>query len=148
VAQFLDVLESARGWDELSTDQRVARARTVIRYKSAKYTIEHPLLIGGLGRGVSPSEPRGALGLRTGPGEAFQLRDDLLGSSETPHIRASLQVMTCVKASALSWSPWPWTRPSPSNAALFDKLLGAPDLDEPGVDELRATIMASGPRTE
>jgi geranylgeranyl diphosphate synthase type I len=31
-----------------------------------------------------------------------------------------------------------------STTALFDKLLGAPDLNEAGVDELRATIAASG----
>ena len=32
----------------------------------------------------------------------------------------------------------------PSTVALFDKLLGLPDLDEPGVDELRVAITASG----
>src|SRR6478735_3151087 len=46
--QFLDLLESARGWDGLDLEARVASARQVIRFKSAKYTIENPLLIGAL----------------------------------------------------------------------------------------------------
>ena len=51
--QFLDVMESARGWERQSTEQQIARARRVIRYKSAGYTIEHPLLIGAAAAGVS-----------------------------------------------------------------------------------------------
>jgi geranylgeranyl diphosphate synthase type I len=33
---------------------------------------------------------------------------------------------------------------SPSNVALFDKLLGSPDLEGAGVDDLREAISASG----
>ena len=142
--QFLDVLESARGWDELTTEQRVARARTVIRYKSAKYTIEHPLLIGAAAADVSPSDLDALSTYGLDLGEAFQLRDDLLGVFGDPaHTgkpagddlregkRTVLVALTVDQA-------------SPSTLALFDALLGAPDLDETGVDELRATITASG----
>ena len=51
----------------------------MIRYKSAKYTVEHPLLIGATAGGA-PAATCGRLsdyGLALG--EAFQLRDDLLG---------------------------------------------------------------------
>jgi len=142
--QFLDVLESARGWDNLTTDQRVARARTVIRYKSAKYTIEHPLLIGAAAADVSAPDREALSTYGLDLGEAFQLRDDLLGVFGDPaHTgkpagddlregkRTVLVALTLDQA----------TQPT---MALFDKLLGAPGLDEPGVDELRATITASG----
>ena len=142
--QFLDVLESARGWDGLTTDQRVARARTVIRYKSAKYTIEHPLLIGAAAAGVTAPDRDALSTYGLDLGEAFQLRDDLLGVFGDPaHTgkpagddlregkRTVLVALTLDQASS-------------STAALFDRLLGAPDLDEPGVGELRATITASG----
>lgn len=142
--QFLDVLESARGWDDLTTDQRVARARTVIRYKSAKYTIEHPLLIGAAAAGVTAPDRDALSTYGLDLGEAFQLRDDLLGVFGDPaHTgkpagddlregkRTVLVALTLDQASS-------------STAALFDRLLGAPDLDEPGVGELRATITASG----
>ncbi|MGW0390605.1 polyprenyl synthetase family protein [Streptomyces sp. NPDC003042] len=51
----------------------------VIRYKTAKYTVEQPLLIGGALAGAGPRlrEAFSAYGLPLG--EAFQLRDDLLG---------------------------------------------------------------------
>ena len=58
--QYLDLLESARGWDRLDTSARIDSARNVIRYKSAKYTVEHPILIGGRRRrsgGVRPGAP-------------------------------------------------------------------------------------------
>jgi geranylgeranyl diphosphate synthase, type I len=142
--QFLDVLESVRGWDELTTDQRVARARKVIRYKSAKYTIEHPLLIGAAAAGVSAPDRDALSTYGLDLGEAFQLRDDLLGVFGDPaHTgkpagddlregkRTVLVALTLDGASA-------------TTTALFDKLLGAPDLDEAGVEELRALITASG----
>ncbi|MFI8952207.1 polyprenyl synthetase family protein [Streptomyces sp. NPDC053750] len=51
----------------------------VIRYKTAKYTVEQPLLMGGFlaGAGGRLREGYTAYGLPLG--EAFQLRDDLLG---------------------------------------------------------------------
>ena len=142
--QFLDVLESARGWDDLTTDQRVARARTVIRYKSAKYTIEHPLLIGASAADVSASDRDALSTYGLDLGEAFQLRDDLLGVFGDPahtgkpagdDLREGKR--TVLVALALDQA-------GPSTMALFDKLLGAPNLDEHGVNELRATITASG----
>jgi geranylgeranyl diphosphate synthase, type I len=71
--QYLDVLEQARG------SRTVESARQVILYKSAKYSVEHPLLIGGRLAGASDSALAcySAYGLPLG--EAFQLRDDVLG---------------------------------------------------------------------
>ncbi|WP_017240939.1 polyprenyl synthetase family protein [Streptomyces sp. SS] len=56
-----------------------AASLKVIRYKTAKYTVEQPLLIGGAlaGAGGRLREGYSAYGLPLG--EAFQLRDDLLG---------------------------------------------------------------------
>jgi geranylgeranyl diphosphate synthase type I len=71
--QYLDLLEQVRG------DITHERAETVIRYKSAKYTIERPLHLGAAIAGAAPefNEVLSAYGLALG--EAFQLRDDLLG---------------------------------------------------------------------
>ncbi|MFF5701056.1 polyprenyl synthetase family protein [Streptomyces sp. NPDC012794] len=51
----------------------------VIRYKTAKYTVEHPLQIGGLLAGAPPRLIRAYSDYGLPLGEAFQLRDDLLG---------------------------------------------------------------------
>ncbi|QCD53662.1 polyprenyl synthetase family protein [Streptomyces hawaiiensis] len=54
-------------------------ALKVVRYKTAKYTVEHPLLIGGLLAGAAPGLRDGLSSYGLPLGEAFQLRDDLLG---------------------------------------------------------------------
>ena len=142
--QFLDVLESARGWDGLTTDERIARARRVIRYKSAKYSIEHPLLIGAAAAGVSAADRDALSRYGLDLGEAFQLRDDVLGVFGDPaqtgkpagdDLREGK--LTVLVALTLDHA-------SPQVGTLFEKLLGMPDLDEPRVDELRAAITTSG----
>ncbi|MFE7130728.1 polyprenyl synthetase family protein [Streptomyces sp. NPDC057638] len=56
----------------------------IVRYKTAKYTVEHPLHIGALLGGARPAllETFSAYGVPLG--EAFQLRDDLLGVFGSP----------------------------------------------------------------
>ncbi|KOV60408.1 polyprenyl synthetase family protein [Streptomyces sp. MMG1121] len=51
----------------------------VIRYKTAKYTVEQPLLIGGTLAGAGERMRAGYSAYGLPLGEAFQLRDDLLG---------------------------------------------------------------------
>lgn len=54
-------------------------ALQVIRYKTAKYTVEHPLHIGATLGGASPRLLAVFTAYGLPLGEAFQLRDDLLG---------------------------------------------------------------------
>jgi geranylgeranyl diphosphate synthase type I len=71
--QYLDVLMQARGRSSGPDAMRV------LRYKSAKYTVERPLQIGAALAKASP-ELLAALSSYGVPlGEAFQLRDDVLG---------------------------------------------------------------------
>jgi geranylgeranyl diphosphate synthase type I len=71
--QFLDVSVQARG------ESDVEQAMQVLRYKSAKYSIERPLHVGAAlaGASVEMLDALSRFGLPLG--EAFQLRDDLLG---------------------------------------------------------------------
>jgi geranylgeranyl diphosphate synthase type I len=71
--QYLDMLEQAR------RGVRRDASQLVLRFKSAKYTVEHPLMLGGAVSGAS-DELRDAYSRFGIPvGEAFQLRDDVLG---------------------------------------------------------------------
>jgi geranylgeranyl diphosphate synthase type I len=74
IGQYLDLLGAARGDDDLATTQRIST------YKSGKYTVERPLHLGAAlaGRLEDLAEPLSRYGLPLG--EAFQLRDDLLGA--------------------------------------------------------------------
>ncbi|MEV6330038.1 polyprenyl synthetase family protein [Streptomyces sp. NPDC051909] len=56
-----------------------AASLKVVRYKTAKYTVEQPLLIGGTLAGAAPRLSEGYSAYALPLGEAFQLRDDLLG---------------------------------------------------------------------
>jgi geranylgeranyl diphosphate synthase type I len=116
----------------------------VIRYKSAKYTIEHPLLLGGRLAGADERllASYSAYGLPLG--EAFQLRDDVLGvfgdPSETgkpagDDLREGKRTMLVAKA---------LEQASPAQTALVTQHLGDPHLDAAGVDALREVIVDTG----
>ncbi|WFF02340.1 polyprenyl synthetase family protein [Micromonospora sp. WMMD964] len=74
--QYLDVLgeNDPANWS-------VDRALRVARYKTASYTVQRPLLYGACLAGVPLDDPLASAYTRYGlaVGEAFQLRDDLLG---------------------------------------------------------------------
>ena len=142
--QYLDLLESARGWDRLDTSARIDSARNVIRYKSAKYTIEHPLLIGAAVGGVEAVDMGRLSAYGLALGEAFQLRDDVLGVFGDPaatgkpagdDLREGKR--TVLVALALAHA-------DTDQAALFEKLFGQPDLDADGVAQLRGIIADTG----
>src|ERR671920_920043 len=120
------------------------RARRVIRFKSAKYSIEHPLLLGGALAGAPRDllDAYSAFGLPLG--EAFQLRDDVLGVFGDPaetgkpagdDLREGKR--TVLVAEAL-------TNASPSQAAQVRRRLGDPRLDAEGVAVLREIIVETG----
>ena len=78
--QFLDVSVQARG------DSDVEQAMRVLRYKSAKYSVERPLHVGAALAGAEPGLLEALTGFGLPLGEAFQLRDDLLGVFGDPEV--------------------------------------------------------------
>ncbi|WP_309080031.1 polyprenyl synthetase family protein [Zhihengliuella sp.] len=81
--QYLDVLEESAGPSH-GPEAALARARTVVRFKSAKYSIENPLLLGGTLAGISDDLAERYSAFALPLGEAFQLRDDVLGVFGNP----------------------------------------------------------------
>lgn len=141
--QFLDVVESMRPWAGLPAAECLDRATRVIHFKSAKYTIEHPLLIGALAGGVDDSglAALSRFGLRLG--HAFQLRDDLLGVFGDPtqtgkpagdDLREGKRTVLIAHALAGLDS---------AGRSRVETLLGA-DLRPEGVAEIRELITGSG----
>ncbi len=141
--QYLDMLTQ--------TDQGApsrARASQVARYKSAKYTVERPLHLGGRLAGANDRllAAYSAFGLPLG--EAFQLRDDVLGvfgdPSETgkpagDDLREGKQTVLVALAAQRATEV--------QGKALRDGL-GDPSLDEAGVGELRSIITGTGALAE
>ncbi|MCF2531274.1 polyprenyl synthetase family protein [Yinghuangia soli] len=140
--QYLDVLEQAMGGGS------VARSRRVIRFKSAKYTIERPLHVGAAlaGAGEDLLAAYSAYGLPLG--EAFQLRDDVLGVFGDPaetgkpagdDLREGKRTVLLALAAE---------RCSAAQTRILDELVGDPGLDDAGVKELRAVIEGTGALAE
>ena len=71
--QFLDVLSQTR--DRFDVDS----AMHVIRFKAAKYTVERPLHVGAALAGADDTLLAALTDVALPLGEAFQLRDDVLG---------------------------------------------------------------------
>src|SRR4051812_41667345 len=135
--QFLDVSAQARGRADVEV------AMTVLRYKSAKYSIERPLHLGAALAGASASTLAELTAFGLPLGEAFQLRDDLLGVYGDPAATGKPAgddlvegKRTVLVALALDAAP-------ASDAALLDQSLGTP-LSSDEVDRLREIIDASG----
>ena len=142
--QFLDVVESARSWDGVPTRERVERAEHVIRFKSAKYTVEHPLLIGATAGGASEQDVEALSRYGLDLGQAFQLRDDLLGVFGDPvatgkpagdDLREGKR--TVLIAHALAGA-------DDAGRELIEAGLGDPALDDAAVQRLREAITVAG----
>jgi geranylgeranyl diphosphate synthase, type I len=140
--QYLDMLEQAVA--SRRPGGAFERARRVIRYKSAKYTIEQPLLLGGRLAGAREELLAGYSAFGLPLGEAFQLRDDVLGvfgdPSETgkpagDDLREGKRTVLVAKALEVA---------SPAQAALVRRLLGDPGLGTGGVEALRELLVETG----
>lgn len=143
--QYLDMLEQARGdREEGGAGGAVDRARRVIRFKSAKYSVEHPLLLGGSLAGADDVllHRYSTFGLLLG--EAFQLRDDLLGVFGDPSATGKPAGDDLREGKRTLLVAYARERASTAQAAEIDRLLGDRDLDAAGVAVLRGILTETG----
>ena len=136
--QYLDVQVQARG--EFSA----ADALRVIAFKTSKYTVEGPLHLGAAAADASP-EVLAALSAYALPiGEAFQLRDDVLGVWGDPietgkpagdDLREGKRTLLVALA---------MERATPEQSALLRRRLGTLRLDAQEVHELRSVLVDTG----
>lgn len=136
--QYLDILAHARA------DADVDQALMVIRYKTARYTVERPLQIGGALAGAPPGllDAYSRFGLPLG--EAFQLRDDVLGVFGDPSVTGKPVLddlregkRTVLMAYAFAWARGP-------ELELLRTWHGDPGLDERRAADLRQVIVDTG----
>jgi geranylgeranyl diphosphate synthase, type I len=83
--QYLDVLEENAA-PLRAVDEIVMRANRIMLYKTAKYSLEAPLLIGAAFGGASAQQLKGFSDFGIPLGMAFQLRDDVLGVFGDPEL--------------------------------------------------------------
>jgi geranylgeranyl diphosphate synthase type I len=135
VGQYLDLLS------QVTADTSVERAGKVARYKSAKYTVERPLLLGAALAGAPPAVRASYSAFGLPLGEAFQLRDDVLGVFGDPaqtgkpagdDLREGKRTYLVASAFAAA---------DAADREVLDAGLGDPDID---VTKMRAIIRDSG----
>lgn len=141
--QYLDILEEVAG-PSRARSEAVQAAANVIRYKSAKYSTEHPLAIGGAlagaGDGLLAAYSRFSLPL----GEAFQLRDDVLGVFGDPQTTGKPAGDDLREGKRTVLVAYALERTTEAGAALLDASLGRSDLSDDDVERLREVISTSG----
>ncbi len=141
IGQYLDVLGTARG------DTDLEGARRIARYKSGKYTIERPLHVGAAfaGRLDALQGPLSAYGDPLG--EAFQLRDDLLGAFGEEGLTGKP-----VGDDLREGKPTPLLAVAVANAdheqrAVLD-LIGSSDLSADAITAIQAALVGTGAVSE
>ena len=138
--QYLDLLRAAGGLPGAQG------ALTVARYKSAGYTVQRPLQLGAAIAGAGPraADVYTAIGLPLG--EAFQLRDDVLGvfgdpavtgKSADDDLREGKQTLLVALAEEEA---------DGAGRALLRESLGDPDAGEEQFAALRTLIEDTGAR--
>ena len=147
--QYLDVLASAlREPDSATGNPGTERALRVARYKSAKYTVERPLQLGGALAGA-PAELLAAYSAYGLPlGEAFQLRDDILGVFGDPAVTGKPAGDDLREGKRTALVTLAEQRAGPAAAAQLSALLGDPGLDPAGVATCRQVISECGALAE
>ncbi len=137
IGQYLDLRGQAAGGS-------LASAFDVIRLKAARYTVQRPLQIGGALAGADRSLMEALAQTGELLGEAFQLRDDVLGVFGDPAItgKSSLTDLRDGKPTALLMLAK--GKADTRQRRRIDELFGDPSLDEEGGQQLRDVIRDTG----
>lgn len=137
VGQYLDLLGTARGQASEAT------ARRISRFKSGKYTVERPLHLGAAlaGRLDDLAAPLSGYGLPLG--EAFQLRDDLLGVFGDEDVTGKPVGEDLREGKPTLLYAMAVEQASDADAAVLARY-GAGDLDDDEVAALQDVLLSSG----
>ena len=136
--QYLDLVASKGPAPAEATVRRIARL------KSGGYTVEKPLLIGAALAGSAPEIEAALSGFGATLGEAFQLRDDVLGAFGDPaetgkdadgDLREGKRTLLVSRALAAC---------SRKERSFVEAHLGRPDLSPADADTIRQIMRTSG----
>lgn len=145
--QYLDLVGAADR-SGLAGDTGVERARRIMRYKTAKYTVERPLHLGAaLAAPLEFADLEGPLSRFGLPlGEAFQLRDDVLGVFGDPARTGKPVGEDLREGKPTMLASLAASRATGRGAELLAERFGAPDLGPDEIRQMQDIIESSGAR--
>ncbi|ONI87957.1 hypothetical protein ALI144C_07975 [Actinosynnema sp. ALI-1.44] len=124
----------------------VEQAMLITRYKTAMYTVTHPLRLGLLLADANHRQLEAGTELGTALGEAFQLRDDLLGVYGDPELTGKPTTDDLRAGKNTVLLALARRHADAQQHGLLNTLVGSPDLDADGVALVRDVFDATGAR--
>ncbi|MEU4878551.1 polyprenyl synthetase family protein [Streptomyces sp. NPDC021608] len=138
--QYLDLVTTGRPTDSLSTALRIAR------YKTTQYTVEGPLHIGAALAGADQSLLHVLSTIASPLGEAFQLRDDLLGTFGDPHRTGKPTLDDLREGKHTALLACALRRADRAGQKLLLRTVGAADLDADTAARIQGLLEECGAR--
>ncbi|WP_425956886.1 polyprenyl synthetase family protein [Xylanimonas sp. McL0601] len=143
VGQYLDVLVQAEPWG-LDPTADEERARAVLRAKSASYSVRQPLVIGALLAGADAAQVAAIDAVGLPLGEAFQLRDDVLGVFGDPDVTGKPAGDDLREGKRTVLAARTMATGDAAQRALLAERLGDQRLTDADVSALRDAVVGSG----
>lgn len=141
--QYLDILEESAG-SSYDPAEAVLRARTIVRYKSAKYSTENPFLLGGTLAGAGQDLLNTYRAFALPLGEAFQLRDDVLGVFGDPSITGKPAGDDLREGKRTELIAYAMLLADEESKRLISARLGAADLSDAEVEQMSTILRQCG----
>jgi geranylgeranyl diphosphate synthase type I len=141
--QYLDVLEENAALIR-PVNEAVWRANRVMLYKTAKYSLEAPMLIGAAFAGANEDQLAAFSRFAIPLGLAFQIRDDILGVFGDPAITGKPVGDDLREGKRTVLVGFAREALNTSLAKIFDELLSQRDLGDEQIEFLQKAIRESG----
>ena len=141
--QFLDLV-SARERIGYDPSAGAARARRVAGLKSGSYSVTGPLLVGATLAGAPPEVLNGLAAYGRPLGEAFQLRDDVLGTFGDPAVTGKDRDTDILEGKHTMLVAKSRELGDDSARRVLDERLGRRDLPAEQIEEVRTIMRVSG----
>lgn len=129
---------------QVTADASLERASRVARYKSAKYTVERPLLLGAAIADATHEVQAAYSRYGLSVGEAFQLRDDVLGVFGDPAVTGKPAGDDLREGKRTYLVAAAFSSADETSASFLRRALGNRELDETCIARLREIIVATG----
>lgn len=138
IGQFADLVNSAHAFPTLD------EVFDVLRRKSGNYTVRRPLEMGAAMAGCDPDVLLALSGYGAAIGEAFQLRDDILGVFGSPSMTGKSAHTDMEAGKATSVIVAAYELAGPGLRGQLADLMSATELDAAAIERWRTLIVASG----
>lgn len=143
IGQFLDIAEEA-AFATAPDDEHADRALRVASLKSARYSIQHPLLLGAALAGADAAQSAALAAFGHPLGLAFQLRDDVLGVFGDSAVTGKPSGDDLREGKRTLLVAYTREGLTPDARAALDALIGDPALTAEQITRIQTTIVDTG----